>query len=99
MRRDEILMCGRKFDWILMPFRAFGLMQKWAPALSSDGSASTQQQVDMCSPLIFSLPEEDRSIIENVSEDGRTCGHTTWIVLVNHYEDDCIYRRTKLLHD
>jgi hypothetical protein len=99
MRRDEILMCGRKFDWILMPFRACGLMQKWAPALSSDGAASTQQQVDMCSPLIFALPEEDRSIIENVSEDGRTCGHTTWTVLVNHYEDDCIYRRTELLHD
>jgi hypothetical protein len=28
-------------------FRAFGLMQKWAPALPSGGAAFSQQQVDM----------------------------------------------------
>jgi hypothetical protein len=39
------------------------------------------------------------SIIENVSEDDKTCGHTAWTALVNHYEDDGIYRCTELLHD
>jgi hypothetical protein len=59
-------------------FRAFGLMQKWAPALSSDGAASSQQCVDMYSTLIFALPEDDLSIIKNVSEGGKTYGHTAW---------------------
>jgi hypothetical protein len=68
------------------------MMQKWAPALSSDGSTSSQQQVDMHSTLILALPEDDLSIIENVSEDDKTCGHTAWTALVNHYENGGIYR-------
>jgi hypothetical protein len=74
-------------------------MQKWAPALSSDGAASSQQQVDMYSILIIALPEDDLPIIENVSEDDKTCGHTAWTALVNHYEDDGFYRCTELLQD
>jgi hypothetical protein len=31
-------------------FRAFGQMQVWAPALPSDGAASSQQRVDMYTP-------------------------------------------------
>ena len=89
----------RDFDVWKKRFRAFGLMQKWAPALSSDGAASSQQQVDMYSTLILALPEDDLSIIENVSEDDKTCGHTAWTALVNHYEDDDIYRCTELLQD
>jgi hypothetical protein len=82
------------------PFRAFGMMQKWGPALSSDGVASSQQEVDMYSTLIHALPEEDLSIVENVSEDDKTCGHTAWTALVNHYEDDgIIYRCTEILQD
>jgi hypothetical protein len=57
--------------------RTFRVMQKWAPALSSDGTASSQQQVDMYSTLILALPEDDLSIVENVSGDDKTCGHTT----------------------
>jgi hypothetical protein len=53
----------------------------------------------MCSTLILALPEDDLSIIENVSEDDKTCGHTAWTALVYHYEDDGIYRCTELLHD
>jgi hypothetical protein len=34
--------------------------------------------------LILALLEDDLSIIENVSEDDKTCGHTAWTVLVNH---------------
>jgi hypothetical protein len=78
---------------------AFGLMQKGAPALSSDRAASSQQQVDMYSTLTLALPEDDLSIIENVSEDDKTCGHSAWTALVNHYENDGSYRCTKLLHD
>jgi hypothetical protein len=52
-------------------------MQNWAPALSSDGAAFSQQ-VDMYSTLILALPEDDLSIIENVSEDDKTYGHTAW---------------------
>jgi hypothetical protein len=80
-------------------FYAFGLMQKWAPALSSDGVASSQHQVELYSTLILTLPEDDLSIIENVSEDDETCGHTAWTASVNHYEDDGIYLCTELLHD
>jgi CubicO group peptidase (beta-lactamase class C family) len=58
-------------------FRAFGMMRKWAPALSSDGAASSQKLVGMYSTLILALPENDLSIIENVSEDDKTCGHTS----------------------
>jgi hypothetical protein len=53
----------------------------------------------MYSTLTLALPEDDRSIIENVSEDDKTCGHTAWAALVNHYEDDVIYRCTELLQD
>jgi hypothetical protein len=56
----------RDFDVWKKRFRALGLMQKWAPALSSDGAASFQQQIDMYSTLIFALPEDDLSIIERM---------------------------------
>jgi hypothetical protein len=75
------------------------MMQKWAPVLSSDAAASSQQQVDMYPTFILALPEDDLSIVENVREDERTCGHTAWTALVNHYEDDGIYRCTELLQD
>jgi hypothetical protein len=74
-------------------------MQKWAPAVSSDGAASSQQQVDMYSTLILALPEDDMSTIENVSEVEQTCGNTAWTALVNHYEDCSIYPCTELLQD
>jgi hypothetical protein len=74
-------------------------MQKWAPALSSDGAASSKQQVDMYFTLILALPEDDLSIIENVSEDDKTYGHTAWTAFVNHCQDDGIYRCTELLHN
>jgi hypothetical protein len=90
----------RYFDVWKKRFRAFGLMQSWALALSSDGAASSQQQVDMYSTLILALPEDDDlSIADNVSEDDKTCGHNAWTALVNHYEDDGIYRCTELLQD
>jgi hypothetical protein len=41
-------------------------MQNSAPALSSDGAASSQQQVGMYSTLIIALPEDDLSIIKNI---------------------------------
>jgi hypothetical protein len=51
----------------------------------------------MYSTLIFALPKDDLSIIENVSEDDKTCGQTAWTALVNHYVDNGIYRCTELL--
>jgi hypothetical protein len=74
-------------------------MQKWAPALSPDDAASFPQQVDMYSILLLTLPEDDLLIIENVSEDDKTCGHTAWTALVNHCEDVGIHRCTELLQD
>jgi hypothetical protein len=53
----------------------------------------------MYSTLILALPEDDLSIIENVSEDDKTCDHTAWTVQACHYEDHGIYRCTKLLQD
>jgi hypothetical protein len=49
--------------------------------------------------LIFAVPEDNLSIIENVSEDDKTCGHTAWTALVNHYKDDGMCRYTELLQD
>jgi hypothetical protein len=89
----------RYFNVQKKQFRAFGLMQMWAPALSSDGAASSKQQVDMFSILILALLEDGLSIIENVREDDKTCGHTTYTALVNHCEDDGMYRCTELLQD
>jgi hypothetical protein len=89
----------RYFDVWKKRFRAFGMMRTWAPALSSYGAASSQQQVDIYSTLILALPENDLSIIENVSQDDKTYSHTAWTALVNHYEDDGIYRCTELLQD
>jgi hypothetical protein len=74
-------------------------MQKWAPALLSDGATSSHQQVDMYSTLIFALPEDNLSTINNVREDDKTCGHTPWTALVNHYDDYGIYHCTELLQD
>jgi hypothetical protein len=45
------------------------------------------------------MPEDDLSIIENVSEDDKTCGLTAWTALVNHYEDAGFYRCTEVLQD
>jgi hypothetical protein len=53
----------------------------------------------MYSTLILALPEDDLSIIENVSEDDTTCGQTAWTAFVDHYEDDGIYRCTELLQN
>jgi hypothetical protein len=53
----------------------------------------------MFSTLIHALPEDDLSLIDKVSEDDKTCGHTTGTALVNHYGDDGIYQCTELLHD
>jgi hypothetical protein len=53
----------------------------------------------MYSTLILALPEDDLSIIENVSEDDKICGHTAWTALDNYYEDDGVYRWTEVLHD
>jgi hypothetical protein len=80
----------------------FGCVEETFPCIWHDSKVGSgfvvgwcrflQQQVDMYSTLIFALPENDLSIIENVSEDDKTCGHTAWTALVNHYEDDGICR-------
>jgi hypothetical protein len=81
------------------PFPCLWHDAKWTPALSSDGAASPQQQLDMYSTLILALPEDDRSSIENVSEDDKTCGHIAWTALASNYEDGGIYRCKELLQD
>jgi hypothetical protein len=48
----------RNFDVWKKRFHAFGLMQKWAPALSSDGAASSQQQLQ---PDSYRLSREKES--------------------------------------
>jgi hypothetical protein len=53
----------------------------------------------MFSTLILALPEDNLSVIENVSEDDKTCGHIAWTALVDHYEDDGIHLCMELLQD
>jgi hypothetical protein len=55
-------------------FRAFGLMLKWAMAMPRDETATSQQHVDLYSTLILALPEDDISIIENITEIDKNCG-------------------------
>jgi hypothetical protein len=50
-------------------------------------------------PAGAAVPKDDLSIIESISEDDKTCGHTAWTALVNHYKDDGIYWCTELLQD
>jgi hypothetical protein len=45
------------------------------------------------------LPENDLSILENVHETGKNYGLKGWTTLVDHYEDDGIYRLAELLQD
>jgi hypothetical protein len=49
--------------------------------------------------LIIALPDNDLSIIENISETDKNCGVAAWTTLVNHYDDDGNYRISELLHD
>jgi hypothetical protein len=49
--------------------------------------------------MILALPEDNLSIIGNAGGDDKTCGHNAWTALVNHYEDDGIYRCTELVND
>jgi hypothetical protein len=48
--------------------------------------------------LIFALPESDLSIIENIYlHHDKNCGIAARAALVDHYEDDGIYRLSELL--
>jgi hypothetical protein len=49
--------------------------------------------------LIQALPKDDISIIENIHEVHKNCGLKAWTALVDHYEDDGIYRIAELLQD
>jgi hypothetical protein len=89
----------RDFDVWKKRFRAFGLMQRWAPALLENDAATAQQYLDMYSTLILALHEDDLSIIENVSEVDKNCGLKAWTAMVDHYKDDDIYRLVELLQD
>jgi hypothetical protein len=47
----------------------------------------------------LALPEDDLSVIENLSEADKSCGIQAWMTLVDHYKDDGIYCLTELLQD
>jgi hypothetical protein len=49
--------------------------------------------------LIFALPEDGLSIIENITGTGKKCGVAAWAALVDYYEDDGIYCLSELLQD
>jgi hypothetical protein len=90
---------SRDFDVWKKRFRAFGLMQSWAPAKLRDDTATFEQQVALSSTLILALPEDDVSIIENITETSKNCGVAAWAALVDYYEDDGVYRLSELLQD
>jgi hypothetical protein len=89
----------RDFDVRKKRFRAFGLMQRWAPALLENDAATVQQHLDLYSIFIVALPEDGLSIIENVHEVDKNCGLKAWTAWVDHYEDGGISRLAELLHD
>jgi hypothetical protein len=87
------------FDVWKKRFRVFGLMQNWAPALLENDAATAERHLDLYSTLILALPKDDLSIIENVHEVDKKCGLKAWTALVDHYEDDGIYRLAEVLQD
>jgi hypothetical protein len=90
----------RDFDVWKNRFCAFGLMQSWAPAMLRDDTATSQQQVDLYSTLIFALQEDDLSLIdEKITETDKNCGVAAWAALVDHHKDDGIYSLSELSHD
>jgi hypothetical protein len=46
----------------------------------------------------LALPEDDLSVIENVSEDDKSCRFHAWMALVDHF-DDGIYRLAELFEN
>jgi hypothetical protein len=65
-----------------------------------DDTTTSHQQVDLYSTLILALPEDDMPIIDNISETDKNCDVAAWAALVDHYEDDNIYRHlSELLQD
>jgi hypothetical protein len=62
-------------------------------------AATAQQHLDLYSTLVLVLLEDNMSIIENVSEIDKNSGLKAWIALVDHYEDDGIYRLAEPLQD
>jgi hypothetical protein len=64
-----------------------------------DDTAKPQQQVNIYSTLILALPENDRSVIEIVTEADKSCGFQAWTTSVDHYEDDGVYRLAEPLQD
>jgi hypothetical protein len=82
---------GVTFDMWKKWFRAFGLMQSWAPAILKDDTDTPRQKRDLYCTLISALPDDDLSVIENVSEADKSCGFHAWTILVDHNEDGGIY--------
>jgi hypothetical protein len=82
-------------------FRAFGsIIHGWASAMLKDDTATPHHQLDLYSTLILALPEDDLSIIKNVSETDKSCGFQAWTTLVvDYYDYDGIYRLAELLQD
>jgi hypothetical protein len=82
----------RGFDVRKKRFRAFGLLQRWAPALLENDAATAQQHLDLYSTLVLALLEDNLSLIESVSEIDKNSGLKAWIAVVDRYEDNGIYR-------
>jgi hypothetical protein len=64
-----------------------------------EDTATPQQQVDLYSTLILALPEGDISIIKNITQTDKSCGVAAWAALVDHCNDDGVYRLSELLQD
>jgi hypothetical protein len=56
-----------------------------------DDTDTPQQKLDLYSILFLALPDDDLSVIENVSEADKSCGFHAWTILVDRSEDGGIY--------
>ena len=85
------------FDVWKMRFKAFAMTHPWGPAISDSGDATVKHHGSLYANLVLSLPEDQLVIIEDIGESNPKCGYLSWAALIQHYEDDGIYRCAQLL--
>ena len=85
------------FDVWKMRFKAFAMTHPWGPAITDSGDATVKHHGSLYANLVLSLPEDQLAIIEDIGETNPKCGYLAWAALIQHYEDDGIYRCAQLL--
>ena len=82
-----------------MRFKALAITQSWGAAILDNPETTKKQHGDLYANLVLALPEDGLAIIDGVQEAENKSGYLAWEVLIQHYEDDGIYRCAQLLED